>query len=94
MILWAMDLTAETLPAKPARRPRPAQNRAPNPNGIYDVPLNSLLSKSLSQTLSQLIENTKRQGEGVPAHTPKPHNTPGAPRGARWNRISGVARHR
>ena len=64
MILWAMDLTAETLPAKPARRPRPAQNRAPNPNGIYDVPLNSLLSKSLSQTLSQLIENTKEAGGG------------------------------
>ena len=65
MMLWAMDLTAETLRAESARRPRRAQNRASNPNGIYDVALNPLFPQSLSETLSQVIENTKRQGEGV-----------------------------
>src|ERR1035438_6496967 len=65
MMLCAMDLTAEPLRAESACRPRRAQNRASNPNGIYDVPLNHLFPKSLSQTLSQVTENTKRQGEGV-----------------------------
>ena len=65
MMLWAMDLTAETLRAESARRPRRAQNRACNPNKIYDVALNPLFPQSLSATLSQMIENTNTQGEGV-----------------------------
>ena len=65
LMLWAMDLTAETLPAESASRPRRAQNRASNPNEIYDVALNPLFPESLSETLSQVIENTKSQGEGV-----------------------------
>jgi hypothetical protein len=65
MMLWAMDLTAETLRAESASRPRRPQNRASNPNEIYDVALNHLLPQSLSQTLSQVIENTRRVGEGV-----------------------------
>ena len=65
MMLWAMDLTAETLRAKPDCRLRRTQNRAPNPNGIYDVPLTPLFPQSLSATLSQMIENTNTQGEGV-----------------------------
>ena len=64
MMLWAMDLTAETLRAESACRPRRAQNRASNPNRIYDVALNPLRPQSLSATLSQMIENTKRQGGG------------------------------
>src|ERR1035438_4425843 len=65
MMLWAMDLTAETLRPKPARRPRRPEKRVPNPNRIYDVPLNPLFPQSLTETLSQVIENTKSQGEGV-----------------------------
>ena len=65
MILWAMDLTTETLRADSARRTRRAQKRAFKPNGIYDVALNPLFPQSLSETISQMIENTKRQGEGV-----------------------------
>ena len=65
MMLWAMDLTAESFRAESACRPRRAQKRASNHNGIYDVALNPLFPQSLSQTLSQVIENTKRQGEGV-----------------------------
>ena len=64
MMLWAMDLTTETLRAESARRPRRAQTRASNHNGIYDVALNPLFPQSLSETLSQMIENTKRQREG------------------------------
>ena len=65
MMLWAMDLTAETLRAESTSRPRRAQNRACNPNKIYDVALNPLFPRSLSTTLSQMIENTNSQGEGV-----------------------------
>ena len=65
MMLWAMDLTAETLRAESDCRPGRAQNRASNPNGVYDVTLSPLSPQSLSQTPSQVIENTKRQGEGV-----------------------------
>ena len=65
MMLWAMDLTAETLRAESTSRPRRAQNRASNPNRIYDVPLNHLFPRSLTETLPQVLENTKRQGEGV-----------------------------
>src|ERR1019366_1443569 len=65
MMLWAMDLTTAALRAESACRPRRPQNHASNPNGIYDVALNPLFPQSLSETLSQMIENTKRQGEGV-----------------------------
>ena len=65
MMLWAMDLANATLHAESAYRPRRAQNRPSNRNGIYDVPLNPLFPRSLSETLSQMIENTERQGEGV-----------------------------
>jgi len=64
MMLWAMDMTTAALRAEPAYRPRRAQNRASNPNRIYDVALNPLLPQSLSETLSQVLENTKREGEG------------------------------
>src|ERR1022692_4174237 len=36
MMLWAMDLTAQTLRAESTSRPRRAQNRASNTNRIYD----------------------------------------------------------
>src|ERR1019366_9864996 len=74
MMLWAMDLTTAALRAESACRPRRAQNRASNPNGIYDVALNPVFSQSLSETLPQLIENTKRQGEG--ANNPAKSHTP------------------
>ncbi len=64
LMLWAMDLTTGVLRAESARRPRRAQNRTSNPNEIYDVALNPLFPQSLSETLSQMTENTKRQGEG------------------------------
>jgi hypothetical protein len=64
MMLWAMDLTAETFRPESARRPRHAQNPASNPNGFYDVPLKPLFPQSLSEIILQMIENTKRQGEG------------------------------
>ena len=64
LMLWAMDLATAALRAESACRPRRAQNRASNPNEIYDVALNPLFPQSLSETLSQMIENTMRQGEG------------------------------
>jgi hypothetical protein len=83
MMLWAMDLTTATLRAESAHRPRRAQDCRSNPNGIYDVTLNPLFPTSLSETLSQATENTKRQGEGVhqsgelahPAWFPPPRKT-------------------
>jgi len=83
MMLFAMDLTTAALRAESACRPRRAQNRAANPNGIYDVALNPLFSRSLSVTLSQMIENTKTQGEGgTPiARTCTPGSPPAAPSG-------------
>ena len=64
MMFWALDLTAATFPAEPRRRSR-IQKRAVNPTGIYDVSLNSLFAQISGQSLSQLIENTMTQGEGV-----------------------------
>ena len=83
MMLWAMDLTAESLRAESACRPRRPQNRASNPNGIYDVALNPLFPQSLSVTLPQVIENTKRQrGGGAPiVRTRTPGSLPAAPSG-------------
>ena len=43
LMLWAMDLTAATLPAEPASRPR----RARNPNVSYHVPITHLFSRRL-----------------------------------------------
>ena len=64
LMLWAMDLTTVTLRAQSTCRPRRAQNRASNPNGIYEVPLKPLFPQSLSETLPHVIENTTRQGGG------------------------------
>ena len=65
MMLWAMDLTAETIRPESPSRPRRAPNPTSNPNRIYDMALNPLFPQSLSETLSQMIENTKTQGEGI-----------------------------
>ncbi len=66
LMLWAMDLTTGILRANPLP-PRRAQNRPSNPNGIYDVAINPLFPKSLSETLPHVIENTKRrEGRGTP----------------------------
>ncbi len=65
MMLWAMDLSAAALRTELAGRRRRTQHRASNPNKIYDVPLNPLFPQSLSETVSQIIENTMTQGEGV-----------------------------
>jgi hypothetical protein len=64
LMLWAMDLTTAALRAESACRPRRAQNRASKPNGIYDVALNPLFPQSLSESLSQVTENTNGQREG------------------------------
>ena len=42
MMLWAMDLTAATLPSERAARPHPARN----PNVSYHVPVNLLFVQS------------------------------------------------
>ena len=60
MMLWAMDLTAEALPAEPACRP----HRTHNPNVSYYVPLKPLFSQSCIENRSQVLENTKGTGEG------------------------------
>ena len=64
LMLWVMDLATAALRAESASRPRRAQNRASNSNGIYDVALTPLFPQSLSENLSQVIENTMRQGGG------------------------------
>ncbi len=67
LMLWAIDLTAAVLPAKPANRPR----RAHKPNVSYHVTLNPLLSRSCTKTLSQVPENTRGRGEGgTPSEQP------------------------
>jgi hypothetical protein len=65
MILWAMDLSAIALRAESACLPGRVQNRAPNLNGLYDVPVTPLLPGGLSQNLSQVTQNTWDKGEGV-----------------------------
>ena len=62
MIIWAMDLTAATLPAERAARPRPAHN----PNVSYHVPINHLFARSYTENPSQVLENTRGVGRGVP----------------------------
>jgi hypothetical protein len=86
MMLWAMDLTTAALRAESACRPRRAQNRASNPNRIYDVALNPLFSRSLSGTLSQVLENTKRQGEGD-TPIPRTHTRLGTRRSEKYEPI-------
>src|SRR5271167_3050878 len=54
LMLWAMDLTAATLPAEPASRP----GRARNPNVFYYVPLKPLFSQSCTEDPSQVSEDT------------------------------------
>ena len=64
MMLRIMDMATAAFRDEAARRPHRAQNRASNPNEIYDVALNPLFPQSLNETLSQTIENTKRLREG------------------------------
>jgi hypothetical protein len=72
MMLWAMDLAAETLRDESAHR---VQNYTSNSNEIYDVALNPLFPRSLSKTLSQRIENRNRErGGGTPTRRTR---TPG-----------------
>ena len=60
MMLWAMDLTAQVLPAEPANH----LSRTPNPNVSYYVSLKPLFSQSCIKNPSQVPENTKGTGEG------------------------------
>jgi hypothetical protein len=64
LMLWAMDLTAATLPAEPATRLR----RAHNSNVYYQVPINPLFVRSCVGSPSQVPENKWRMG-GVPPHS-------------------------
>jgi|HubBroStandDraft_6_1064221.scaffolds.fasta_scaffold48598_3 hypothetical protein len=61
MILWAMDLTAATLPAERAAR----LPRAHNSNVSYYVPISPLFSGSCIENPSQVPENRWGVGEGV-----------------------------
>ena len=65
MMLWAMDLTAQVLPAEPANR----LSRTRNPNVSYYVPLNLLFSQSCIENPSQVLENTRGTGEGGAPHS-------------------------
>ena len=62
MMLWAMDLTAATLPAELAARPR----RARNPNVFYYVALKPLFSQGCIASTSQVLENTHGERRWVP----------------------------
>jgi hypothetical protein len=64
LMLWAMDLTAATFPAEPASR----RNRARNSNVSYHVPVNPVFSQSCTVNPSQVPENTRGQGRGVPQY--------------------------
>jgi hypothetical protein len=64
MIFWALDLTAAALPAEPAAR----LPRAHNPNVSYHVPVNPLFVQGCIENPSQVTENTRGAGEGVPPH--------------------------
>ena len=74
LMLWAMDLTAEALPAGLASRLR----RPHNPNVSYHVPLNHLFSISCIENPSQVPENTMEEGWGG-----SPHSRRGNPTRAR-----------
>ena len=60
MMLWAMDLTAATLPAEQVARPR----RARNPNVSYHVPVSPLFAQSCIANPSQVLENTRGDERG------------------------------
>jgi hypothetical protein len=62
LMLWAMDLTAAALPAERSSHP----HRAHNPNVYYQVPINTLFSQSCIENPSQVPENTRVEGRGVP----------------------------
>jgi len=62
MMLWAMDLTAATLPSERAARPHPARN----PNVSYHVPVNLLFVQSCTVNPSQALENTRGQEREAP----------------------------
>jgi hypothetical protein len=53
LMLWAMDLTAEALPAEPISRLRHTHNS----NVSYHVPLNPLFSQNCIENPSQVLEN-------------------------------------
>src|SRR3974390_26242 len=62
MMLWALDLTAATLPAEPTKCLR----RTRNPNVSYYVPIKPLFFESCTVNPSQVFENTRGEGRGVP----------------------------
>ena len=61
MMLWAMDLTAATLPSERAARPHPARN----PNVFYHVPVNPLFAQSCTANPPQVLENARMEGRGM-----------------------------
>ncbi len=65
LMLWAMDITAATLPGEPKTRPRCPRN----PNVFYYVPLKSLFSRSCIENPSQMPENTREVERGVSARS-------------------------
>ena len=65
LMLWAMDLTAAALPVEPTSSLR----RASNANIFYYVPLKPLFSQSCTKNPSQVTENTRWHGRGVPPNT-------------------------
>ena len=64
LMLWAMDLTAATLPSKRDHRPRPTNK----PNVYYHVPINPLFARTCTENHSQVFENTRVIGRGVLPH--------------------------
>ena len=64
MIHWALDLSAAALRAVSGGRLPRARNSANNFNGIYDVAQSPLLSSSLNENPTEVIENTSGWGEG------------------------------
>ncbi len=68
LMLWAMDLTAATLPAEPPTRPRLASN----PNVFYYVHVKPLFSRSCAENHSQAPDNTRGREEGVHCEQTRP----------------------
>jgi hypothetical protein len=62
IILWAKDQTTAALGAESARRPAVLKIALLTVVGSIDVPLNPLFPESLSEILTQMIENTKQAG--------------------------------
>ena len=62
LMLWAMDLTAATLPAVPTTRLRLIRN----PNVYYYVPINPLFSQSCTKTPHKYLKTHEGEGRGAP----------------------------